>query len=364
MVDKIPEGAKVESLPADRYAPDIEHRSAEVELPKGYLGHAAFVDRSQWVDPAITVSYFQEISLDGVEWIYWGGWESHGGDVIAPDGSVAPASYIKVDIPDFGVPVKFRSSMTVKGGSLNTKCEIIAQAKQAPPPIETHRSIAYTGQTAHAEAGAITAVVTPGITTSANNAIAIGGLFYNTTFTSFTDSRSNAFGDSGLGTISDSGAGTGKARAAYNSNLSNSGAGHTFTLTTAAASFPTIFVMEISGQDTTDMLDKTASLATSSATTHTSASTATTSQANELLFFNGGQRLVVATNTPDASYTGLVNVADAEVGGYKNVTATGTYNYSYTSANACSSAGILMTFKEAASAGTRVPLRSLLGVGL
>lgn len=259
-----------------------------------------------------------------------------------------------------------RSSIVVAGGTLATAALLSVSPTVLPAPPPGHKSINYV-QEAHVTGLAVSSVTTAGITTATGNGVELGSIFYGgtgSTFTSFTDNGSgNAWTDSGLGTVN-SAAGSGRAVAAANSNL-NGKVGHTFTVTFSGSAFPALFAVEINQQNTSGMVDKTASISTNAVTTHTSGSTGTLTQANNIVVGFGGPDPGSAATTEannDGTYTEIINVAlvaGVSIGiivAYKNVTATTAQTYSFTTNVARSCAGIVLALMEAGGAAAS-PLR-------
>lgn len=166
---------------------------------------------------------------------------------------------------------------------------------------------------------------------------------------------SNAIPD----TLTGSGTGDANLRQDYKEN-GTGGASHTFTGTIGAAYFITISVSEISGAATSGALDKTATGSDFTHPTHTTSSTATTAQANELIVGYGGS-IDTDTFTIGGSYTERTNIAAVDlttnglVAGTRVVAATSTYAFDFTnnSGNDLRTASGISTWKEAAASSTR-----------
>lgn len=115
-------------------------------------------------------------------------------------------------------------------------------------------------------------------------------------------------------------------------------------------------VQEVSGAAASP-LDQTAAATDPNGTSHTTPSTGTTSQANELLIGVGGTiDITTYTNDGGAGWTEQTNIAtDAShegiITGSKAVSAVGTYAYTYTTGSAVDAAQGISTWK--ASAATR-----------
>lgn len=133
------------------------------------------------------------------------------------------------------------------------------------------------------------------------------------------------------------------------------GASHTFTLTGASGSFfGTLSVTEVSGAATSSPLDKTATdTDPDGSTSHATAATGTTAQANEILIGFGSSAAPTAyTTDTGAGWTELSNIstdADTEglITGYRIVSAVGTFTYTYTTDTAEENVLGISTWKEA-----------------
>lgn len=187
-------------------------------------------------------------------------------------------------------------------------------------------------QSVSAQSSNSSALTTGAITTTAGNLIILDGIWYGSTFTSFTDSKSNSWTTWPPGVIANTL--RAKANENYNGNLTSAGAGHTFTFNISAPSYIVIAATEVSGQDTTTPLDKTATKVndTGHNTTHTCTATATTSQANQLWHGFGGDDVQFAFHafSISAPWGGGQNRSDSAIGGQGIITgdqvvsATGT----------------------------------------
>ncbi|HEX2672962.1 MAG TPA: hypothetical protein VHM25_18905 [Polyangiaceae bacterium] len=150
------------------------------------------------------------------------------------------------------------------------------------------------------------------------------------------------------------------------------GAGHIATIRTAAASDIGGALIEITGGATVTPLDQNGGR-NDTASPFTLAAGLTTTQANELLlsFLAGNSGSNPATHAE--SGIGSMTIQQQETNGAtrwpwavatKVVSATGTFNPSWTESGASNSAVFLATFKEAAAAGsTAVQSLMLLGLG-
>lgn len=207
---------------------------------------------------------------------------------------------------------------------------------------------------------------TASITTTTGNLIVVGAGYQEDAFVSITDNKSNTYIEA-IAEVACCSA-TNKGQQRYKANASG-GASHTFTLTGASGSFyGEISVAEISGAATASPLDKTMT-GTETSTDHSSGSTATTSQANEILIGFGTSR-DGATLTTDTGagwteidrYEATANIP--LITGYRIVSATGTYAYTYTSSPSLEAVQGISTWKEAAAGGGAAPQQRMLrGMG-
>lgn len=202
------------------------------------------------------------------------------------------------------------------------------------------------------QAEGATTCTTTGVTTTTGNLFVASTGFCCAAFTSVTDSKGNSYTNA-IADITD--AIGGKSRQDYKEN-GTGGASHTFTLTGASAAFfGTMSVTEVSGAATSGALDKTATGITNpGATSHTTSSTATTAQANELLLGFGSTSAGPTTFTTDtgAGWTEQTNIstdADTEglITGTRIVSATSTFAYTYTTAETRDATQGISTWKEA-----------------
>lgn len=199
--------------------------------------------------------------------------------------------------------------------------------------------------------GAAASCTTAGVTTTTGNLFIASAGYCCAAFTSVTDNKGNSYTDS---VAEQSDAGGGSSRQQYKESGAG-GASHTFTLTGASgAFFGALSVTEVSGAATSGALDQTAGGITNPGdTSHTTNTTSTTTQANELLL-GYGSTANVATFTTDtgAGWTELTNIAtDADteglITGYRIVSATGTFAYTYTTNVARDTTQGISTWKEA-----------------
>ena len=188
------------------------------------------------------------------------------------------------------------------------------------------------------------------ITTTTGNLFIASTSYCCDTFTSVTDSNGNVY----VNAIADTADGTGGTVRQDFKAVGVGGAGHTFTLTGASGSFyGTLSVTEVSGAASSP-LDKTATGA-DAGNSHTTASTATTAQANELLLGCGGCFFATAyTTDTGAGWTEQTNLdtdANTEglITGTRIVSATGTFAYTYTSSVSRACAQAISTWREASA---------------
>lgn len=141
----------------------------------------------------------------------------------------------------------------------------------------------------------------------------------------------------------------------YSYNI-NGGASHQITVTFSANNHDSaIICREYSGLTTSDPLDKSAGSATAVSTSHTSASTAATTQANELVVAAVG----VATNATCTAGAGYGNVTSQNASDLftavcmedKDVASTGAQQATITTSASAATYFIVATFKEASSGG-------------
>lgn len=195
----------------------------------------------------------------------------------------------------------------------------------------------------------VSSITTAAISTTTGNLL-VASLAHFGNFSSFTDSQSLAWTTS-ISELSVNDDVNGKLRQVYNQNITGS-ASHTFTLTLTANNYPTIAVEEISGQVTSGALDQTATVKeTSSSTSHVTANTVATTQANELMVGVGSTSHTVATYTIGGSWTQRENIptsstAEGIVMGTRIVSATGAYNFDWTTNTSIQSIGCISTWKE------------------
>jgi hypothetical protein len=199
---------------------------------------------------------------------------------------------------------------------------------------------------------------TPSIASTTGHLFVVSVGFCCTTgdHTSITDSHSNPYGL----VIAEFASGSAFAMQ-YATAGGTGGATHTFTSNHASAGvYATISVLEVSGAAASP-LDQTQTGidAVSCCTAHSSTSTATTAQANELLL-GFGSTTDASTFTTDtgAGWTERTNIAsdgDTEglITGSRVVAATGTYAYTWTTNVATRAVSGISTWKEATAVGVR-----------
>lgn len=201
---------------------------------------------------------------------------------------------------------------------------------------------------------AATSCTTTGITTTSGDLIVLLGFESSgVTFaaTPLSDSKSNTW-TAGIATFGT----TNKQIEKFDANGTR-GASHTFTCTTTTSAFPAVAAVEFSGMDlTTSCIDKTATTADASSTNpHTSAATATTTQADEAVVCASNTSAGTATYVDNVGTlcTSQNNTAGTPLGvGYRLVTATGTYSASFNiTAGTVVASQSTSTWKEAAPGG-------------
>lgn len=207
----------------------------------------------------------------------------------------------------------------------------------------------------HAAASCTTGAIT---TTNGNLFVASSSWMFHSlvSFTSVTDSKSNAYTNAIADTI-DTASNEYTIRQDYKA-AGSGGASHTFTATLSDAYFVSLSVIEVSGASSTP-LDQTATGADGNGTSHSTSSTSTTSQANELLIGNStaGDNI---TFTCGGSYTERTNIpADGGVNTSgllncsRNVTSASTYAFDFSTSGLARTSSGISTWKEAAAGGTR-----------
>src|SRR3990167_4125294 len=203
------------------------------------------------------------------------------------------------------------------------------------------------GVTAVASASSAATVTTPSRTTTWGSTIVLCGDWNaGGPFVSFTDSYGNTWEpiETELGSSPTT-------RMYYATNIKG-GTGHTFTLAITSAGQPSIWMVEILSSRTMVVLDLGARQ-TDAASPFDSPGILTTVADTFLVGFIGGNSVSnPATHTAGASFTLLDQVTNGAsfwpgATAYRIVTATGTYNSSFTESGASSGRVWIAAFKEA-----------------
>lgn len=213
--------------------------------------------------------------------------------------------------------------------------------------------------TAFGALGNNTSATTGNITTTAGNLVVLMA-YGQTNVGDFvaSDSKSNTWHQA-VQQITNNGSGSNSVALFYTYNLANAGAGHNFTITTAAGMRIMAIAQEFSGILTSgDPLDKTAVNGNSSTS---SGATATTSVANELVVGVMGMQSFGADPTAGSGYSNFVtgqNTSQAKVGSIESkvVSSTGTQTATF-GTDATESAGTFATL-VATFEGTTVAVNS------
>lgn len=197
-------------------------------------------------------------------------------------------------------------------------------------------------------AGSGTTLTTGAITTTNKSGLVIG-VTYNTAFTSVSDNKGNTWVQ--IETEIDHSFGTGLSRCYFCASCVG-GAGHTFSVTCGTSSGSAIYVQEILASQNTGVSKDQSGRAEDLATPFVSPSE-TTTVADEFLFAFGigNSNSDPDTWTAGASFTKQENVTDGTsfrtgASGTRIVTATGTYNSSWTCSSSTQTAQWLATFSE------------------
>lgn len=221
-----------------------------------------------------------------------------------------------------------------------------------------HAAIAV-AQTVSCSSHAATSCTTGAVTTT-NGSLFVASsswMFHSlTSFTSVTDSKSNAYTNAVPDTI-DTASNEYVIRQDYKA-AGAGGASHTFTATLGAAYYVSLSVIEVTGASSSP-LDQTAVGSDGNGTSHSTASTSTTAQANELLIGNAtagdnitftcGGTYTERTNIPADAGTntsGLLNCS-------RNVTSASTYAFDFSTSDLARTSSGISTWKEAAATTTR-----------
>ena len=192
-------------------------------------------------------------------------------------------------------------------------------------------------------ASASVAIAYPAAQTAGNlNIVAVGWNDTTSTVSSVTDSRGNSYALA-IGPTS----GTGLRQSIYYARNIAAGS-NTVTVTfNQAAAFVDVRILEYSGLDTANPLDKTA--AASGSGTTASSGAATTTSANELIF-GAGMTIATFTGAGSGFISRIITTPDADIAEDRTVSATGSY--SATAPNSSSNWVMQMaTFKASGQGG-------------
>jgi hypothetical protein len=192
-------------------------------------------------------------------------------------------------------------------------------------------------------ASASVAVTYPAAQTAGNlNIVAVGWNDTTSTVSNVTDSRGNSYALA-IGPTS----GTGLRQSIYYARNIAAGS-NTVTVTfNQAAVFVDVRVLEYSGLDTANPLDKTIGAAGSG--TAASSGAATTTAANELIF-GAGMTIATFTGAGSGFISRIITIPDADIAEDRTVSATGSY--SATATNSSSNWVMQMaTFKASGQGG-------------
>lgn len=224
-------------------------------------------------------------------------------------------------------------------------------------------TIAIVGTSVIFAAAAATSATTPTKTTTTGNAIILSTAIYTGTFSSVSDNGTSNTWSLNVGPIKST-ANLGEIRQHACCGI-NGKVGHTFTLTLTGADYPTIIAAEFSGVATPNAsaFDKS-STGQAANDTHTSGSSGTLSQANELCYGHGS--ISTGTSTPTVSGSGWTqdkiqtdSSVEGIVSGYKIVSATTAQSFDWTM-GVGNTASLIGTYKEA-SGGT-IAIKTVNGV--
>lgn len=221
-------------------------------------------------------------------------------------------------------------------------------------------------QTVSVVGNSVLSVTTAAIATTSGNLIIADNGWYNKTHArTFSDSMGLAWATA----IAKFDGGNYCLAEFYNTSISGS-ASHTFTNSAATTDYPSVVITEVSGHDPTSTLDKTSSKTEGAGTSHTTNSTATTSQADELLHGAGyTDSFSSSTCTVSAPWVdGVVQINS--VGTYPGVavasrvvSATGTYAYPWATGSSVTILELISTWKSLAPSTAKLSLPSL-GLGV
>ena len=212
------------------------------------------------------------------------------------------------------------------------------------------------GQSAKGTSGSSASLATSAVTTAATGSTFVVFTTWDSgsTFSSISDSKSNSYTQIGTEVAF----GTLRTRLYYKEN-GVGGASHTATVAISAATFISVFFVEVTGGATSGILDQSGAR-NDAASPFTLAAGLTTTQANELLLAvcagNSGSNPATYAESGLGSSTLVIeetNGVSFETGTiYKaNKTATGTFNPSFTQSGGTSAAVYLATFKELIGSG-------------
>lgn len=153
---------------------------------------------------------------------------------------------------------------------------------------------------------------------------------------------------------------------AYSANIANAGATHMVKLSCTSNNYPSLVCSEVTGAATASVVDQENGATQATGTSHTSGDI-TTANADDILFGVGNAASGV-TQTEDAAFTATANIttsgsAESITAGYRIVSATGTYNRTWTSSGNTVAVNRIAAFKAAAAVATAARRLTLLGAG-
>ncbi len=200
-----------------------------------------------------------------------------------------------------------------------------------------------------------TSATTSGITTTSGNAVILATAQFTTArFNGVSDSKGNAWG-SPTGGPFDNSSGSDEVRQYLNGNITG-GASHTFTQACSPADYPVLIAAEFSGFTAAPVADQTATGA-QTGTAHSTSSTATLTDSNELVYANGAANSI---GTPIQNTDGTFTQDQAEGGAsgenaisaYKIVAATTAVSWNgWSIANSRPGNSVLVTYKAGGGGG-------------
>lgn len=344
-------------------------------LPERHSGESFGIsvdcDITAHTDPSSTIVIEAYVSVDGgLTWEFAGSATCLGGVHKDMNGTVLTRAGFHTEHTMTGVlngklytnvakwtdPL-IKTVLRVEGSPTKTAFGKIESKPRTQPMEETHRSIAVVQAVAAYGDGSVTSVTTGSVSTTTGNLLIANTSNYGgaSAFVSVTSSPANTFSVSVAQIQTVGGL---QLRQHYVENATGD-AVQTFTHTGSGVSyFPGIIVLEVSGYDASP-LDVSATDTDSSGTTHTTAATGTSAQANELLIGCGiGGTTFTETYTPTASgWTTQANTSNipGRIGGIcqSKVVTDGptTYTWTYDSSASMESAHLISTWKEAAGGG-------------